>query len=310
MQSKIAFLITAYHQPNHLVRLIKSLDRDGSNFYIHIDAKKDLAPFVAAVNLGFLEKQHINFLQGSLRVKFYWGGFGLVEATLNLMKEAAQSEFNFSRYCLLSGSDFPIKSPEEIYLKLNSSNIEYLSVDRQLRLSKNNISHWDRRAYYYHFRDNSFLVKLGLSGGIPRLRPCPIPIYLGSGWWCLTRDAIFFVLNFIENNPQYLNWARHVDIPDEVFIHSIIKASPFSEKISDDFEKPALMSYQPSEFVAGIHYINWSEGRPHPKILDENDYASLRQLKALFARKFEEPHSNKLVDHLISSVMSDRVEIH
>lgn len=309
MQPKIAFLITAYHQPNHLVRLIKSLDGDGSIFYIHVDAKKDLAPFITLVNSEFLEKSHINFLKGSLRVKCYWGGFGLVQATLNLMKEATRSKFSFTRYCLLSGSDFPIKSPEEIHLELNSSNIEYLSVDRQLEPRKN-ISHWDRRAYYYHFRDNNFLVKLGLSGGIPRFRPCPIPIYLGSGWWCRTQDAIFFVLKFIENNPQYLNWVRYVDIPDEVFIHSIIKASPFSENISDDFEKPALMSHQPSDFVAGVHYINWSEGRPHPKILDENDYASLRQSQALFARKFEEPHSNKLVDHLISDEMSDRVEIH
>jgi len=301
---KVAFLITAYHQPAHLARLIKALDRTWATFYVHIDAKKDIAPFIAALGFELTGNPRINFLTGASRIRCYWGGFGLVQATLNLMREAANSGFNFSRFCLLTGSDYPIKSPEYIHKILNSSSVEYLSVDRKVE-PKQKISHWDRRAYYYHFRNSQLLMRSRLNGLIPRLRSSPIPIYLGSGWWCLTRDAILFALEFIRKNPTYLAYLRYVDIPDEVFIHSIIKASPFSSNLSDDFENPPSHDPQHSDFVFGAHYINWSQGGSHPKVLDELDRTSLISSRALFARKFEFPFSEQLICSLESASRSD-----
>ena len=41
----IAYMITAYLSPESLLNLVTALDNDGADFYIHIDRKKDAAPF-------------------------------------------------------------------------------------------------------------------------------------------------------------------------------------------------------------------------------------------------------------------------
>src|SRR5262245_42315963 len=99
---RIAYLITAHDQPDHLHRMVKVLDCDGASFYIHIDNKVKLSTFRPEV----LEKENVRFLKR--RVDIQWMGFSMVESFLMLMQEASRRRFD---YCvLLSGSDYPIKS--------------------------------------------------------------------------------------------------------------------------------------------------------------------------------------------------------
>src|SRR4051812_3707507 len=46
----------------------------------------------------------VAYLGPGQRVKCIWGGFGLVEATLNLINAANTTGEAFGRFCLLSGS--------------------------------------------------------------------------------------------------------------------------------------------------------------------------------------------------------------
>ncbi len=300
---KVAYLITAYHQPEHLARLVHALDCPWASFYVHVDAKSDIAPFIDALKSGDSSSNpNIHILGGPHRVKCYWGGFGLVRATLNLMKASLISKSSFSRFCLLSGSDYPIQPLEAIFKALDSK-VEFLSVDRQLA-PKIPISHFDSRATHYHFRNPSLLRKLGLNGRIPRLRPSPLPLFVGSGWWCLTRDAVSFVLDYVCRNPDYIRWMRYFDIPDEGFIHTLVKASTLARNISDDFENCLLHDAQHVQNVYGAHYIDWHGGGFHPKVLVEDDLPKLLRSTALFARKLEEPVSNQLRDSLTSTLTS------
>ena len=79
---RIAYLIIAHDQPDHLHRMVKALDCDGGGFYIHIDNKVELSAFRPEM----LEKENVHFLR--TRVDVQWMGFSLVEATLMLMQEA------------------------------------------------------------------------------------------------------------------------------------------------------------------------------------------------------------------------------
>jgi hypothetical protein len=106
----IAYLIIAHDQSLHLSRLVNTLDSEGVEFYIHIDLKSDLDPFLSLLS----GKARVTFLENRERVSTFWCGFSMVEAALNLINTAKRSGISFKRYALLSGSDFPIKNNEFI----------------------------------------------------------------------------------------------------------------------------------------------------------------------------------------------------
>ena len=94
---KHAFLILAHSNPQFVARLVNSLVAPNHYFFIHIDkkSKEDFSCLKQIPNCTFLKK----------RVSCNWGGFSLVEATLNLLKEAKAAD-NFSYFHLLSGTDY------------------------------------------------------------------------------------------------------------------------------------------------------------------------------------------------------------
>ena len=80
---KLAFLISAHTDPQHLLRLVRSLPED-SGKYLHIDAKADLRAF------SLVAKQpHVHIL--SKRINVMWGSFLQVEFQKLLMEGALSS---------------------------------------------------------------------------------------------------------------------------------------------------------------------------------------------------------------------------
>ena len=112
---RIAYLITAYNNFNHLKRLLSALDDSGAFFYIHIDKNSPLP-----TNLN--EFQNITFIK---RHKVWWAGWSHQQAILNLMKEAVSGTYDY--YALLSGADYPIREKEFLYDKLRAGG-EFISL--------------------------------------------------------------------------------------------------------------------------------------------------------------------------------------
>ena len=131
---KLAYLIVAHHQPNHLARLVQALDEEHSSFFVHIDEKVSLTLFQAAVP----KAQNIVFL--SDRVAVEWGKLSVVQATLKLLQTAIDSGHTFKYFTLLSGSDYPIKDRQAIYACLRASDRQFIRIDRKLT-DETQISH-------------------------------------------------------------------------------------------------------------------------------------------------------------------------
>lgn len=298
----VAFLIIAHHQPAHLARLIGALRDERAGFFVHVDARTEIAPFAP------IERSPDVWLADP-RVRVFWGGLSAVEATLLLLRSAIREQ-RFERFCLLSGADFPIKGREEIVATLLGSNREFLSVDARLSGAPRD-SHFDHierihandwelfnsnaptrhpRLQYACCRSLERVARI-----LPRRRFYPgITPYQGSAYWCLTRPCVEHILRFLSERPDYARFHRWVHVPDEIFFHSIIKASPFASRISDDFERGPK-----ARFELACHFIDWhAEGVRLPKVLDETDYPRLVESPALFARKFDESRSRRLVEML------------
>jgi hypothetical protein len=292
LEMKVAFLITAYHQPLHLARLARALDYSWARFFIHVDAKKDIGAFTSVL----APSSKVGYLGSGQREICSWGGFGLVQATLNLIRTAIATKETFTRFCLLSGSDYPLKNSEMLFKALDTDR-EFLDVERRIS-QEPNPSGYDSRAAYYSFKDYPLLLRFGLSGRIPRNKYTEIPLYGGSGWWSLTSSSIHFALDFIRKHPSYLRYLRFVDIPDEMFFHSIVKASPFAKALSFDFERLGEEPVQRVDRVYGCHYTDWRNSISHPKVLDMTHLLALKNSHALFARKFEEVPSRALLEQI------------
>ena len=109
----------------------------------------------------------------------------------------------------------------------------------------------------------------------------------GCQWWSLTKGCIGYVTNFVGRNRDYTDFHTYTLCPDEIFFHSIVKNSPFSAKITHDFETARHLDAFFALNEHGCHYVDWtSEGVLLPKVLDEADLDRLLNSQAHFARKF------------------------
>lgn len=296
----LAYLILLHQQPKHLGRMIRALDAGGVQFFIHVDGKADIGPFRRAAGPG----PNIHFLEGRRRTNVFWSGFSSITAILNLLEAASSAGTQFSRYCLLSGSDFPIKGAATIREELRSE-IEFMRVDRRLDPQGQDLH--SRRIRGWHFYDHRLMNPRttpaprwleraeSLIRRVPRRPYRGIPLYQGSAWWALTHDSVAHILKFVRGNPEYAAFHRHVGVPDECFFQSILKASPFRGNIVQDFERnPGDIAERPYDHAS--HFIDWiTPGIELPKILDLTDADRLAGSRALFARKFGQPRSDDLL---------------
>lgn len=75
---KIALLCLVHKSPEQLLRLLKRMDENRFDFFIHVDAKSDIEPFLSIERQ--IKVSNIHWIKN--RVKTYFNDFSLVTATL------------------------------------------------------------------------------------------------------------------------------------------------------------------------------------------------------------------------------------
>jgi Core-2/I-Branching enzyme len=230
---RIAYLILAHHQPQHLGALIEQLDDRTARFFVHLDRKSEIEPFCNAVRSEravFLDK----------RLPIAWGEWNLVQATLDLLQRPYR-ENPSAHYQLLSGDCYPIKSNEEIAAKLASGNFNYITINEQMRPGSRFYDRLiyrrsDRRLIKFLRRRRSLarlriptyagrLIK-GVRGKLDELTDRTLPAgiipYKGWQWWCLSHDCARYVLDYVDANPRSSgSFARPLPRTSRFFIPSL-----------------------------------------------------------------------------------------
>lgn len=289
----IAYMILAHNQPAHVARLVRALEIPGrTKFYLHVDKRVEMQPFQDAVSDNAASVKFV-----TNRVRVFWRGYSMIEATLCLLK-AALSDRENTRFCLLSGADFPVADNGLIENQFLGTRKEFISSS-EVPL---NPSHkfWSRYCQY-HFYDNRFLNPRGeelsqvarkhISGylnqfcaSLPDKVP-PFDLHVGYQWWSLTRACVQFMINYMSEHQEAENFFRYTNVPDEALFQSIVRMSPQADNIE----------------VKPLHYVDWKQkGRigELPKVLDETDYLSIRNSGRMLARKFDETVSAQIIEQL------------
>ena len=103
-----------------------------------------------------------------------------------------------------------------------------------------------------------------------RKLPSDLKLFGGSAYWCLSRDCIEYMNNFVQQNAALVNFYKHVKIPEEIFFQTVLLNSPLKNQLVND----------------DLRYIVWS-GTRHPAILHKEDLKEFINTNKLFARKFD-----------------------
>lgn len=229
---KIAYLVICNSNPKHLNRLLNALASDRADFFIHIDKKsKETFDLPLSPNIYRLVNT----------VPVYWGGFGIVEATIRLIKEAYKSK-SYDYYILLSGSDYPVRSNKYINTFLKKHlHTEFMNL---CKMPQNNKT-FDRIDYVYFEgsenvfvnilsrKTNHLLRKMNIKRKYPQ-KYAHLTLYAGSQWWALSKECVAYILKFIEQNKQYVQFYKHTFCPDEMFFHTIIGNSPYKQRVANN----------------------------------------------------------------------------
>lgn len=274
---RIAYLIMVHKNPRLLKRAILTLNSANSGFFIHVDKKSNIKEFstIHGGNVVFSKK----------RIPVYWGEFSQVKAILMLMQQAMEDPKPYDYFILISGSDYPLRSPKYIHTFLEKNRgFNFMDLIKMPApgkpLSRINTLRYQSDKPIRRLAMRA-LAKIGLAQRDHRKYLGNLEPYSG-GTWALTRDACQYIFDFVECNPHVTNYFQDTFAPDEAFFHTILGNSPFANRIK-----------------RGLYYTEWSGGA-HPFIIDDRHVAFFEATEqilltdmygsgeVLFARKFSD----------------------
>ncbi|HTR17514.1 MAG TPA: beta-1,6-N-acetylglucosaminyltransferase [Acetobacteraceae bacterium] len=113
-QPRLGFVILCHDNPLQLVRLVDALLGQGTPIVIHVDGKAPRAVHDAALGLAAIRPE-IRYLS---RYVCSWGGWSLVQASLDGMELAQRLDPALTHIALLSGTHMPTKKLPDLLADL------------------------------------------------------------------------------------------------------------------------------------------------------------------------------------------------
>jgi len=278
---KFAYLILAHKNPEQVSRLVKAIADEHVYIFIHIDRKSHLGVFEDNLdglpNVIFCDEQK----------KVSWGGFGMIESTIELMRTMYAGEAKPDYVHLLSGQDFPLKSNAEIlkFFKENKGKnfLETYTIPSPLLYEQGLI----RIRYKWFIEDEGYqrasqLVDIQKERNMIRPFFDDVQPYNGSQWWSLTNDCVRWLFETCRPGHRFYNFYKYTLVPDEMLFQTMLKNSDWNDSIVDD----------------NMRCINWKDGPEYPRIWRNADFDRLIGSGKLFARKFDENVDDEIINKL------------
>src|SRR5207237_4189523 len=113
--------------------------------------------------------------------------------------------------------------------------------------------------------------------------------YGGSTWGALSEEAVRTLLDFPTRRPDAFRFFRHVKMPDEIFMQTVLLNSHGAERVADE----------------STHYVEWPGGS-HPATFGREDFPRLAASEKLFARKFDLDADAEILDRIDRELLTPR----
>lgn len=289
-----AYLITAYNNFSILRILLRLLDDERNDIFLHVDKRTSDVDF---------EKLHWPGQKSKLtivpRMNVYWGDYSQVRSVIGLLKAATPGSYGY--YHLLSGCDLPLKTQDFIH-DFMARNDGYEFIEFSESYDKD----WVGLRHYFNYTlkpANRFqrllqrrvakpLVRVQKACGVDRMRGNPRTVRKGSDWFSIGHGLAEYI---IENEELLERLFKYATVPTEFYVQTLVWNSSFRDHI-----------YDPDKNGSGnLRYIDWKRGSPYTFRIE--DFPSLVKSDLLFARKFDWAIDSRVVEQ-IAAHLADAVE--
>ena len=120
---KIAYLLLCHEDPDAIIEQARYLTKSGNYIAIHFDRR---SPTTAYRKIRNALADIPNAALCRKRVKGAWGGWSLVQATLNMLRMGLAVFPDATHFYLISGSCMPIKPAAYAHDFLGRRNVDYI----------------------------------------------------------------------------------------------------------------------------------------------------------------------------------------
>ncbi|HTH81302.1 MAG TPA: beta-1,6-N-acetylglucosaminyltransferase [Mucilaginibacter sp.] len=283
---RVAHLILTYTDPYQTEKMIRHMAHADFDFYIHVDKKFDIEPHLYLQNLP-----NVYFINNRMDVK--WAGFNTVLATFGCIKEIVGTGINYDFINFLSGQDYPLKSAQELRdFFFQNRGKEFLSYRDIKNDWKEGLVRMQK--YYltnFNFKGKNHLEKI-INFFMPaRKIPYDLHPYGKSMFWMLSPDAAMYVAQRVQNDLKLADFFSLCWGSDEFVFQTILLNSPYKDNVVNN----------------NYRYIDWSKGGPNPKVLDVDDFSSIKKSNMLFARKLRLPQSQTLINMIDTHLLTPSI---
>lgn len=259
----LACLVLAHDNAPQLRLLLDTLVHAGAECHVHLDARAAQTRTALAANMP----PGVRLLPQDESVSVAWGGYGMIEASLLLLRSALSDE-RTQHLCLLSGTHLPVQPAHRI--------ADFLFDGRQhmdLRLAAAEPPDREslRRFWYGGLagREESSpavrlvnryswtLGKRNLARDLRGLTP-----HVGSQWWHMTAGCARACLEFLYANPWFESFFRKARIPDESFFQTLVASTDFYEQVGEPCSWQVMRGYSPGVVRVADLQAARDSGRP------------------------------------------------
>jgi len=226
---RILYILLVHDHPSFAKRLVRALNEPQHFFVIHVDAKPSSSSTFRALEEEYQSsspsspsRSNVFLVPKEMSVRVTWGGFSVVNATLQAMRYAwnhTEIAKRFDYMIDISGTSYPIKSNAAIRKSL-SLHPGAVYMDVQPEPSHPSLDFWHD---YVECDDALHRV-----ARLPLLRG--MNMHIGSQWFAIPRHVMHWFLHN-ELPEAYIEYAQHVVVADENYFATLIKNSPFCDNI-------------------------------------------------------------------------------
>lgn len=288
---KHAYLIIAHNEFDVLGTLLRMIDDERNDIYLHVDKKvQNIEKYNLDANVN---KAKLYILQD--RISVTWGDFSQIECELRLLKEAIKEQHDY--YHLLSGVDLPIKDQNKIHdFFERCGGKEFVHVDAPI-LDEEYIRRVDKYWFINRRKRNlpqKVLNKLLLAVQMPvhRCTKSNLHYQKGANWFSITHSFAQYV---VRQSDVVRKTFKYTITADEMFLQTLLCSSDFINNLYDKSMN--------GEYGAIKREIDWNRGEPYVYRMEDLSY--LLNSTNFFARKFSWNVDSKIVQALEESIRMD-----
>ena len=296
--AKHAYLIMAHNEFTILEKLLKLLDNENNDIYLHIDKKVKNFDFNYFKKL--IKKSNLIFTK---RLDVRWGSYKQIACEYLLFRTASQKKYAY--YHLLSGTDMPLTNQKTVHDFFDKNKgKEFVCFDNHQNISESAI---ERVKYYhlfvnlarsknkllckffqvFHFHSIKFQKKLKIN----RLKKVNYTFRKGANWVSVTDEFVKYLLSKEKEVKKIFKYSY---CADELFVQTILYNSKFYKNV---------YSIKNDDYLGIKRYIDWKRGEPYTFTID--DYDLLINSDCFWARKFSSKKDKEIINKIYEKVVKD-----